>query len=313
MEFPILEQMEKLLIIVNPISGRGKGIRSMLKIQTYLLERSIPFCIEMTEEPGHAIALASQGVVDGVSKIISAGGDGTLREVVSGIMQHYGKRPLPSLGILTVGRGNDFAFGAGVLNRVDDELAAIVQGNTTPIDVGVYRLNGGEQQYFINGIGIGIEPRINKIASSLKIRGSLSYVIAAIRVLIHLPKPYTLRVSRDENVENFLSQQLSIGNGSRMGGRFIMTPKSNVADGLLDFSGANRPVKWREVIGLVRKFLKGSQVGDSRITYSQHTTISIDSVDQAGFICHADGEHLTDTAQSLSAHLEHHALNLIIP
>lgn len=285
----------------------------MLQIQTYLLERSIPFCIEMTEEPGHATALASQGVIDGVSKIISAGGDGTLREVVTGIMQHYGKRTLPSLGILTVGRGNDFAFGAGVLCKVEDELASIIQGNTTPIDVGAYRLNGGDKQYFINGLGIGIEPRINKIASSLRVRGVLSYAIAAVRVLIHLPKPYALKVTLDGIEQEIQSQQLSIGNGSRMGGMFIMTPHSNVSDGLLDFSGAKRPVKGREVIGLVRKFLKGSQVGDPRITYSQQATISIESLDQSGFICHADGEHLSDNAQSLSAHIKHHALNLITP
>ncbi len=303
--------MEKLLIIVNPISGRGKGVREIPHIQTYFLEQNIPFQIEMTEEPGHAITLASQGVMDGVSKIISAGGDGTLHEIVSGIMQHYGKRPLPSLGILTVGRGNDFAYGAGVLNRVEDELAAIVQGKTTPVDVGVYRLNGGEERYFINGLGIGIEPLINKTASSYKVKGTLSYALAAIKVLIRLPKPYALKVLRDGQCEEFLSQQLSIGNGSRMGGLFIMTPKSNVSDGLLDFLGANRPVKWREVIGLVRKFIKGSQIGDPRVSYSQHSTISIESIDQAGFVCHADGEHLSDTAQSLEARLEHHALNLI--
>ncbi len=360
-----------LYIIVNPISGRGRGAESIHHIQTLLDQRGVSFQLETTQYPGHATELAEQAVFTGCTHIVAAGGDGTIREVVTGLMQasRKGKRregeahradvecqagsehqagakrqvatenrkgnatppknkpspcneplplPLPAFGVLTVGRGNDFAFGTGVLRKsplektLAEEFDAILAGDTRPIDVGVYRLNGGKEQYFVNGLGIGIEPLINKTASKLKLRGVLSYGVAAVKVLIKLPKPYNLQVTCDTKQSYLQSQQLSVGNGPRMGGMFLMTPKSDPADGLLDFSGASHPVRWYEVITLVGKFLKGSQVEDKRILYSQHGRIAIESVDGKGFVCHADGDHLADNAQSLECWLLHHALRLMV-
>lgn len=303
--------MDKLLIIVNPISGGGKGGKSIFPIEEYLRKANIHYDLQVTTEPGDAEQFAMESVTKGYTKVVAAGGDGTIQEVITGFMRAREGSNLPALGVLTVGRGNDFAYSAGVLASLKEELTAILKGETKSVDVGVYSLNNQPEQYFVNGIGIGIEPLINKAARDSWFRGAISYVAGACKVLLRLPKPYDLTISTDDEEFSLFSQQLSIGNGSRVGGLFKMTPRADMADGLLDFSFALRLVKGREIPRLVVKFLRGTQVGDHRLGYSRDREIVITANGDGGFACHADGEHLTDNGRSLRASLISKGIELI--
>ncbi len=304
--------MDKLLIIINPISGRGRGAQSIIPIENYLRDRNTPFSLHVTTQPGDAEEVAKRSVQQGYTQVVAAGGDGTIHEVVSGLMKSRYLGDLPDFGVLTVGRGNDFAFGAGVLTSVEEELEAVIQGKTMKIDIGTYSLNGGPLRYFANGVGVGIEPLINKAATASKCKGTASYVDGAMRVLCDLPKPYDLLIRADREEFSVQSQQLSVGNGTRMGGMFIMTPLSNLTDGLLDLAFANRPVRGWEVPKLAYKFFRGKQIGDPRLHYSQHKEIEIEARGSSRFVCHADGEHLTDEGKTLKISIIHHAIGLIV-
>src|SRR5574341_298037 len=100
-------------IIVNPVSGRGKGVASIPTVRQLLESHGLKFDLVSTERPWHAAELAQQAVRDGFEVIVAVGGDGTANEVLNGLMQAKGTQPdsaMPAaMGALSVGRGNDFA------------------------------------------------------------------------------------------------------------------------------------------------------------------------------------------------------------
>ena len=109
--------MTKYMIIANPISGRGMGERHIPDIEWAFRKFKLDSSLVRTEYPGHAIKLAQQAVADGYNYVIASGGDGTVNEVINGLMLAK-KAGLgqASMGVITVGRGNDFAFGAATIN-----------------------------------------------------------------------------------------------------------------------------------------------------------------------------------------------------
>src|SRR5512137_495156 len=113
-------------IILNPISGNGNGLRAQAQIEQLFTGHHLSFDLVRTERVGHGIELSYQAVKDGYKAIIAAGGDGTVNEVINGLMQ--GKQEgltLPPLGVLCVGRGNDFAGSMGIPADLEGGIQAL--------------------------------------------------------------------------------------------------------------------------------------------------------------------------------------------
>ncbi len=102
-------------IIVNPVAGRGAGERAIPQIEGVLSEYGLDFDLVRTEAPWHAANLAQEAVAAGYDGVVAVGGDGTANEVLNGLMRakQAGAGTCP-MGILCVGRGNDFAYGMGI-------------------------------------------------------------------------------------------------------------------------------------------------------------------------------------------------------
>ena len=102
-------------IILNPTSGRGRGGQRVQQIEALLNAYALNFEIVQTEYPWHAVELAQQAREEGYDIIIAAGGDGTVNEVLNGlIVEEDAGNHIPALGVLSIGRGNDFAYGMGI-------------------------------------------------------------------------------------------------------------------------------------------------------------------------------------------------------
>jgi len=107
--------MPKNLILVNPIAGRGNGAKLSPSIETTLKHLGLDFDLRHTEFAGHAIQLAEQAAAHGYDLVVAAGGDSTANEVLNGLMQAAQNSSHEcAMGLISVGRGNDFAFGARV-------------------------------------------------------------------------------------------------------------------------------------------------------------------------------------------------------
>ena len=149
--------MTRYKVIVNPTPGRGRGGETYPLIEEMLkrLDLDIEMC--RTEAVGHAIELAEQASAQGFDVVVAAGGDGTSNEVINGLMRaKLAGKGEAAMGVISVGRGNDFAYGVNTPPDLDDACQVLAQDERLTIDVGLS--TGGdfpEGRYFGNGIGIG--------------------------------------------------------------------------------------------------------------------------------------------------------------
>ena len=276
------------LVVINPKASKGKGEVKAKTITEYFKNAGWNCTVAYTQGEGHAEKLAKSGAENGFKTIIAAGGDGTVNEVINGIMRS-GKDV--DMGIIPVGRGNDFAWIAGIPTDWKKASDIIIKGNPTKTDVG-HAKGKIADKYFLNGMGFGFEPLVNFKAQSYKhINGMASYVAAFLSVLINPPKGYEVSMTLDGGESKILkTQQISMNNGRRMGSSFLMTPRAEIDDGLLDYMFTNHPLKGFGLIKMVLKFFKGAMVSDKEnFSYGNARRVVIDVLGN-GMISHVDGE-----------------------
>jgi len=299
-------------VIVNPISGRGAGEQAIPVIEQLLRDYGLDFDIVRTERPWHAVDLAQKAVLDGYEVVVAVGGDGTVNEVLNGLMiAKQDGLGGAALGVLGVGRGNDFAFGMGVPLDLGEACRMLARGQRRKVDVG--RVIGGlypEGRYFGNGVGIGFDAVVGFEASKMtRLHGFSSYVVAAFKtIFLYYPAP-RLRIEYDGQTIVQSSLLISIMNGRRMGGTFMMTPHSETDDGLLDLCIGNGVARLG-IPALILRFMKGTQATHHAITTGRTQRVVISAVEGV-LPAHADGETLCTEGQQLTIELLPRQLEVI--
>lgn len=299
---------KSVLLVINPKASKGKGAIKAKKISDYFKSAGWNCNVAYTQGEGHAKKLSKSGAENGFQTIIAAGGDGTVNEVLNGIM--CSGRSV-DMGIIPVGRGNDFAWIAGIPDDWKKASDIIINGKAIPTDVGHSKGNDADK-YFFNGMGLGFEPLVNFKAQEYKhLNGMLSYVAAFISILMNPPKGYEVMMTIDGGEpKRFKTQQISMNNGRRMGSTFLMTPKAEIDDGLLDYMFTNRLYGGFGLIGLVLKFFKGAMVYDSvNFSYGNAKKIVLD-VFGNGAISHVDGEEFERSGNHFEIEILPSAINL---
>jgi diacylglycerol kinase (ATP) len=306
--------MTRHLIIVNPTSGRGNGERSVPQIEGRLRTLGVDFELRHTKYPGHAIQLAEEAAAAGWDVVVAAGGDGTANEVLDGLVrarqQGIGS---PAMGLIPVGRGNDFAFGVGIPHNTEAACQALSTGRRYYIDVG-FVIGGDYPQgrYFGNGVGIGFDAVVGFEALKLKrLSGFPSYIVAALKTILLYFNAPPLQIELDKQTLNQRALMVSIMNGRRMGGGFMMAPEGVPDDGKFDLCIAGQ-VSRVGILFLIPRFMQGSQAGHPAILTARSATVSVVSLD-GGLPAHADGETLCTTGQRLELKIIPQALEIIVP
>ncbi len=278
------------------------------RIVRLLREHGLSFDLVWTERPWHAAELARQAVVSGYRTVVAVGGDGTSNEVLNGLMaaREAGEGEA-AMGVLCVGTGNDFAYGMGIPLDLEEGCAALARGRTRRVDVGHAR----GFRYFGNGIGIGFDAAVNVVASRLRrLRGFLVYLIAVLRTLIFYYRAPLTRVELDDRVLELPALMISVMNGRRMGGGFLMTPFSQPDDGLFDLC-IGRKMSQLEMLSFVPRFMKGTQVGDPRVTMARSHRVRV-TVRDGTQVVHADGETLALDVRELDLEVIPQGLRVVV-
>ena len=160
----------RVKLILNPIAGKGSAAARIPEIETLFKARKIDYSLCLTQAVGHALELARGSGREGFDLVVAAGGDGTVNEVVNGLMLSGARaQDRPAFGVLSIGRGNDFAYGADIPVLLEGCVEAIAEGISRPLDVG--RVAGGdypEGRYFGNGIGVGFDTIVGLEAAKMK-------------------------------------------------------------------------------------------------------------------------------------------------
>lgn len=276
-------------MIINPKASKGKGKINSGAIASYLEENGFPVAFAETRGQNDAFVLAQDAIKKGYRMLIVGGGDGTLNEVLNGIMT---TDPSVSLAIIPLGRGNDYAYSLSLPNDVRKAMDVIIDGHTRMVDVGLVK--GGDRldgRYFLNGNGYGFEPLVNFRAMEYRhINGILSYVIAFISMMIHVPPSYSVELELDGEKYDLETQQISFTLGKRMGSCFMLAPDAVLDDGLFDFLCTTHPLHRSSLFLSVLKFLMGSHVRDKKNFMIKRIKSGVINVKEGKVYSHADGE-----------------------
>lgn len=290
------------LLIANPISGRGAGARAVEPVSAELRRAGVTFEVVRTERPMHATEVAATAAREAWESVVAIGGDGTANEVLNGLMR-IPREQRPAMGVIAVGRGNDFAYGMGIAAGVEQGCRAVLSGHRRRIDVG--RVAGGlfpRGRYFGNGIGIGFDAVVGFEALKLApLSGFASYIVAALKTISLYDHGPLLRLEIDGQASVQECLMVSVMNGRRMGGGFYMAPNGDPGDGQFDVCVAGQVTRGR-ILTLIPHFLKGDQEGQSAITMTRCQKIAV--VAERGVLpAHADGETLCVDGHELTAEL----------
>lgn len=299
-------------IIVNPIAGKGYAARKLPAIEKFMEKNKLDYDIILTRHPGHAITLSEEHGRKKSNAVIAAGGDGTCNEVINGLMlSHKHGRHKACFGVLPLGRGNDFAHGAGIPPKFEEALEVVKNQNINPIDIGL--VTGGyfpEGRYFCNGIGVGFDTIVGLRAAKLKhVHGAAAYVIGALQTFIKYPVPPEIMIKHDNDSITLYTAQISIMNGSRMGGIFHMAPNADNKDGLLDLCISSKITRRQAVRALIN-YTKGTQDKLDYILTERTGSIQLVAV-KGGMAVHADGETVCIEGKKLQIDCLPSALNVI--
>jgi YegS/Rv2252/BmrU family lipid kinase len=297
--------MKLYLFIINPKSGSGKGQRVWDLMKTRLDKEKVKYRSFFTTHPGHATDIAQQVVElhhDKIGAIIAVGGDGTMNEVVNGLL-HY---PNLRVGHIAAGSGNDFARGLKLPRKplkALDQLVIHSRPNLQPIDIGKCSFPSRKWEKprsFINGVGIGFDGDIAKNTNKTKYKpflnklklGSLAYIITAIR-MIFTYETHQLTIQVDGRKHTFDDVwMVSVCNNPYMGGGLKVTPNAKMNDGLLDLCVVHKFNRFKLLAIMGTAFL-GKHTRFKGITILRGRTIQVESTNPV--TVHADGEVIGTT------------------
>jgi YegS/Rv2252/BmrU family lipid kinase len=276
-------------VIVNPVAGKGAGMRESARVRQLLHDQGLAFDLAYTEWPGHATELARSASQHGYDAVVAVGGDGTANEVLNGLMQSRSRDNRLPLGILPVGTGNDFAHGVGVPSDLEDACRCLAGGHTRRIDVG--RVCGGQWaggRFVGNGVGIGFDVTVTLEAKKLRwVSGALAYLIAVLKTLFLYYKAPLITVEADGETYRQHYLMISAMNGQRFGGAFYTAPDARPDDGWLDLVLAQQ-VDRLTMLVLVGRYMQGTQLSHPKVQATQARRIRVRA--RGGLNSHADGE-----------------------
>lgn len=305
--------MSRYKIILNPQSGKGAAGKRISEIQQALDGLGLNFNLSLTERPWHAAALARAAIIDGYDVIVAVGGDGTVNETVNGILSCQDQNGGDAvLGVLPVGRGNDFCFASGIPLDFKAACQTLAAGRVRTIDAG--RISCDQDaivRYFGNGVGIGFDAVVSRLANRTRLGGFLGYFIAALQTMYIYYKAPEMQIELSNDVIRQRSLMVSIMNGRRAGGGFLMAPHSNLSDGMLDLCIAKNISK-AEILLLIPRFMQGTQGTHPAIRVRKDTQVTVWAID-GRLPVHVDGEVLSTDVTELRAEILPGRLKVITP
>jgi len=301
----------KFWIILNPTAGKGKAVSQVPKIESFLRERGEHFEIILTKEPGDGIGIARNLPLSEGDVTVAAGGDGTCNEVVNGLLARESSGP-PLMGILPIGRGNDFSYTPKIPNDCVQALEMLVKRNAHPLDAGWVK--GGffaDGRYFINGVGIGFDTKVGFDAAKMKhVHSGFAYALGAIVNIVRYDPSPVIQITYDDKEVTLPAAIVSIVNGRRMGGIFFMGPNAELDDGLLDICAIRRPKGRLRLIKLVSCYTKGTQIFQKEAVTGRGLNIRLKAL-EGGMAAHCDGETICYDGTELEISCRPSALRLI--
>lgn len=300
--------MKKFIFILNPKSGKGRGAQVYKLLKPLLLEKNINFEIHSTTGKMDANAISQRIDTASIDTIIAVGGDGTVNEIVNGIIE---SNKLVKFAVLPIGSGNDFARSVNLLDNWQKVLDYILSSdNYKVIDLAKIEVTDSKcfSRYFACNCGIGFEAEVAFQASLNKyLKGLPLYLFSVLKVMKNYSSSnYVGKLDTFEiNSKKIL---ISIGNGMTAGGGFKLNPFAKLDDGFLDYCVADDLTKL-QILKVLPNAITGNHIHSKFIAHGKFKRAFFEIKKPA--CVHIDGEVVSTNAKNVIITVMLNSLNTL--
>lgn len=275
----------KAKLIVNPVSGTDAAPDLLTSINRQLREHVDALDIVITTAEGDATRAAEQAVRDGYDHLFIGGGDGTLNEVLNGVVRCQDGLSQVTFGLVPLGTGNDFATALGIPADIPDAIDALFAADAVAVDIG--RMN---DQYFVNVSAGGFIAEVSDAVNpQLKtIAGKLAYLIGGAQIVWSY-EPVRGQLLRVESVavppaagarsqaplpSTLSLHAFAVCNSRLVGGGHLIGPHAKIDDGRLDVC-LIEAMPTVDFLALLQRVSGGEHVDDERVIYFQAAALEL--------------------------------------
>jgi YegS/Rv2252/BmrU family lipid kinase len=284
----------RAFFVINPVSGGGRASRLWPAVKDRFSRHGFQFEFALTSKRGDGVELARRAALDGWPLVVAVGGDGTVNEVVNGLVE--AETPA-TLGILNAGRGNDCRRNFNLPSRVPLALERLLAGRDVPIDVGLAEWPDGRRRHFVMSLGAGFDAAVAARAERSRGSGKAPYVRAILGTLrAYRPLPATIRVDERVHFSGPITAAV-VANGPYYGQGMKIAPTADPHDGVLDLVvlcnlGRVELLRWLPTV------YRGRHLANPKVSTARGRTVSIDA--PAPLPLHVDGEPCGETPVRVS-------------
>ena len=279
----------KFIITVNPHGGKKLGPRLLNRVKPLFEAKGIELFVVETTFAGHAKELANQLNITEYDGFIGIGGDGTLHEIINGMLSRHDGRKIP-IGIIPGGSGNSYMHDLQLTNPLK-AAKAIINGKTRALDTAKVEVNH-IIKYSNNMIGWGLVTDVGNQAEHFRWLGTNRYtILSVVEVLRHKSRPATL-IMDDKKIEDEFTFIIAC-NSIHVGKGMKMAPKARLDDGLIDLIVIRSGVSRTRLLQVLPKLFDGSHINEPELEYYQTSQFSL--IPETDEILNIDGEIMGST------------------
>ncbi len=282
---------KRWFVIINPTSGNGSSKKKWPKIESMLKTYEFDYKYAFTEHENHSSKLVLEAIENGFENLICVGGDGTLHNIVNGIMnQNKVNSNKINVGMIPIGTGNDWVKTHNIPNDFEKAIQIIKIGHKKLQDLGKIEFVSGDRKpvYFNNLAGVGFDGFVVSKVHKYKNFGALTYLAGAIIGLFSF-KNFRTKIHIESNEINTKSLMVLVGLCQYSGGGMQLTKNPTPFDGLFDISIAKNIGKI-DIIMNLGKLFNGKIVKHKKVETYKSDSISITIEDSELPFIQADGE-----------------------
>jgi diacylglycerol kinase (ATP) len=284
-----------LVLIANPRAGRGKVGEALPKIERVLTDEGLDYRVVRTTHPGHATQAARDALRGGERYLVAAGGDGTVHEVVNGMIDD--DQPIAAdavLGVVAAGSGSDFVRSFGLPGDAVQAARHLAGDSVRDIDVGKVTCTTAAAEvtrYFANIAQAGLGGTVVARAATLPAFLGPAKYVSAFWLILPGFRPGTVRVDADGQEFCWRAHNVVVANCRFYGGGMHISPKSDPDDGALDVLVMAGPKS--DAFTTVPKVYRGAHLPHRNIVELRANRVRVET--DLPFQIEADGETLGTT------------------
>jgi YegS/Rv2252/BmrU family lipid kinase len=280
-----MQQNKDIRIILNPAADNGRSALHQGPI-TEILQSYARVDFIVSESAAHARQSAQEAAEAGYYLVVAAGGDGTVHQVVNGLMSVPESNTM--LGVIPIGSGNDFAYANGISTNVLEAAHRLFEGEPRWLDLARVENENGRFVIMDNNFGIGFDAMV--VVQTEKItwaHGFMKYLVAVFKTLAFHFDATRLQIRFDEEQVSQKSLLFYVGIGPRGGGGFLLTPDARQDDGLVDSCLVDE-ISRATLLSMLTKAMKGTHIHNKHASMRVNQQIIIQLDDLAPM--YVDGE-----------------------